>query len=374
MYDMTVFKSPALIKLQDPLIGLLFYKLHFEGKHIFTLELCFRCCRHTYQSDLDDRYYPTIIPSKSITSSIHRLDERPNLRIRNPKGKLFLCSMCKTHCFDTDNSDREGSATNLTTPPIKISFNAPSGPSIMEIEPKAYKKAHKRKHKNKKQKKSKRDSIESALPPKLSVNGYMEHKDGRLEAGPETGNTSNMDPSDSDANGLIMNIPTEQPLPARRRKRKVSNPQSLYPKKPPPEPEAPPPTKTRTKTKAAILRDRKPPATGKQNKTGTQGKAGAKKPKKEPHVAESIVSELVSKCVSTYESSGGKHISVGDVIWGKIIGFPWWPGRVCAITVNENKDGVIMDYIADIDWYCSPTKSNLPCASIHPFLEDYEKR
>ena len=158
------------------------FKIHSSGCYFINyilkasislckLELCFRCCRHTYQSDLDDRYYPTIIPSKSITSSIHRLDERPNLRIRNPKGKLFLCSMCKTHCFDTDNSDREGSATNLTTPPIKISFNAPSGPSIMEIEPKAYKKAHKRKHKNKKQKKSIKDQRSFCSDPFFKVSG-----------------------------------------------------------------------------------------------------------------------------------------------------------------------------------------------------------
>lgn len=267
--------------------------------------------------------------------------------------------MCKTHCFDTDNSDKESGGGNLTTPPIKISFNAPSGPSVMEIEPKAYKKSHKRKHKNKKQKKSRREGSDAEHPLKLSVNGYTVHRHAE--------GASVMDQDNLEANGLVTDIPGEQASPSKRRKRKVSNPQSLYPRKPV-EPPAAPVSKTRTKTKAAILKERKPTSAAKPNK------AAPKKPKKEPEVAVSIVSEIISKCVSTYESSSGKHISVGDVIWGKIIGFPWWPGRVCAITANENKDGVIMDYIADIDWYCSPTKSNLPCSSIHPFLEEYEKR
>lgn len=32
--------------------------------------------------------------------------------------------------------------------------------------------------------------------------------------------------------------------------------------------------------------------------------------------------------VTSCQTSEGRHMAVGDVVWGKIHGFPWWPGKV----------------------------------------------
>ncbi|XP_013193602.1 PWWP domain-containing protein 2A [Amyelois transitella] len=67
------------------------------------------------------------------------------------------------------------------------------------------------------------------------------------------------------------------------------------------------------------------------------------------------------------ESSGGKLIRVapGDIVWGKVTGFPWWPGRVLSVTAASK---------AHVAWYASTTSSLMPCDSLSPFLEDYKIR
>ncbi|XP_053604752.1 PWWP domain-containing protein 2A-like [Plodia interpunctella] len=67
------------------------------------------------------------------------------------------------------------------------------------------------------------------------------------------------------------------------------------------------------------------------------------------------------------ESSGGKVIRVapGDIVWGKVVGFPWWPGRILSVT---------SDCKAHVAWYASTTSSLMPCDSLSPFLEDYKIR
>lgn len=32
--------------------------------------------------------------------------------------------------------------------------------------------------------------------------------------------------------------------------------------------------------------------------------------------------------VSSAHTSDGRLLAVGDIVWGKIHGFPWWPGKV----------------------------------------------
>ncbi|XP_075974987.1 uncharacterized protein LOC142975800 [Anticarsia gemmatalis] len=59
------------------------------------------------------------------------------------------------------------------------------------------------------------------------------------------------------------------------------------------------------------------------------------------------------------------RVSPGDVVWGKVVGFPWWPGRVLSVTPTSR---------AHVSWYASTTSSLMPCDSLSPFLEDYKVR
>lgn len=64
------------------------------------------------------------------------------------------------------------------------------------------------------------------------------------------------------------------------------------------------------------------------------------------------------------EGVGGDllKVSPGDIVWGKIVGFPWWPGRVLSVTSASR---------AHVAWFASTTSSIMPCDSLSPFLEDY---
>ncbi|RVE48882.1 hypothetical protein evm_006452 [Chilo suppressalis] len=70
---------------------------------------------------------------------------------------------------------------------------------------------------------------------------------------------------------------------------------------------------------------------------------------------------------SAPEGTGGRmlRVSPGDVVWGKVVGFPWWPGRVLSVTPTSR---------AHVAWYASTTSSLMPCDSLSPFLEDYKIR
>ncbi|KAJ2950918.1 hypothetical protein O0L34_g5287 [Tuta absoluta] len=70
---------------------------------------------------------------------------------------------------------------------------------------------------------------------------------------------------------------------------------------------------------------------------------------------------------SSSEGIGGKLLRVapGDIVWGKVVGFPWWPGRVLSVTPASR---------AHVSWYASTTSSLMPCDSLSPFLDDYKIR
>ncbi|CAK1555463.1 unnamed protein product [Leptosia nina] len=67
------------------------------------------------------------------------------------------------------------------------------------------------------------------------------------------------------------------------------------------------------------------------------------------------------------EGIGGRlvRVSPGDIVWGKVVGFPWWPGKVLSITATSR---------AHVAWFASTTSSLMPCNSLSPFLEDYKLR
>ncbi|KAK3094853.1 hypothetical protein FSP39_007090 [Pinctada imbricata] len=78
----------------------------------------------------------------------------------------------------------------------------------------------------------------------------------------------------------------------------------------------------------------------------------------------------VTKCIAT----DGRTIHVGDIVWGKIKGFPWWPGRVLSISVSERESGLVIRKLAHVSWFGSSTMSHIQCSDLYPFLEDFKLR
>ncbi|MEQ2175504.1 hypothetical protein GOODEAATRI_018565 [Goodea atripinnis] len=71
----------------------------------------------------------------------------------------------------------------------------------------------------------------------------------------------------------------------------------------------------------------------------------------------------------------GRTVCVGDIVWAKIYGFPWWPARVLGITVARRGDtGLAVRQEARVSWFGSPTTSFLPLAQLSPFLETFQSR
>ena len=83
-----------------------------------------------------------------------------------------------------------------------------------------------------------------------------------------------------------------------------------------------------------------------------------------------IQTNSVSKCVT----SDGRKISIGDIVWGKIQGFPWWPGRVLSIAVSKRDNDIVFRQLAHVSWFGSSTMSNIQCSDLYPFLEDFKLR
>ncbi|XP_070540297.1 PWWP domain-containing protein 2A-like [Ptychodera flava] len=92
--------------------------------------------------------------------------------------------------------------------------------------------------------------------------------------------------------------------------------------------------------------------------------------KPRPSLTVRIHKKNVTKCTTP----DGRTTCVGDVVWGKIQGFPWWPGRVVAITITRNDSGTMFNQEAKIAWFASSTASYMPCIDVHPFLEAFQKR
>uniref|UniRef100_A0A8C5MAJ9 PWWP domain-containing protein 2A n=1 Tax=Leptobrachium leishanense TaxID=445787 RepID=A0A8C5MAJ9_9ANUR len=83
-----------------------------------------------------------------------------------------------------------------------------------------------------------------------------------------------------------------------------------------------------------------------------------------------VFSKNVSKCVTT----DGRTICVGDIVWAKIYGFPWWPARILTITVTRKDNGLLVRQEARISWFGSPTTSFLALSQLSPFLENFQSR
>uniref|UniRef100_A0A8W4FEP0 PWWP domain-containing protein n=1 Tax=Sus scrofa TaxID=9823 RepID=A0A8W4FEP0_PIG len=68
-----------------------------------------------------------------------------------------------------------------------------------------------------------------------------------------------------------------------------------------------------------------------------------------------VFSKNISKCITP----DGRTICIGDIVWTKIYGFPWWPASILTITVSH------------ISWFGSPT-SFLALSKFSPFLENFQ--
>lgn len=68
-------------------------------------------------------------------------------------------------------------------------------------------------------------------------------------------------------------------------------------------------------------------------------------------------------------------VSVGDIVWGKVHGHPWWPGRVLAISEIRNEESNNpWDRDAHVSWFGSNTSSIMRVHGLQLFLPNFAKR
>ncbi|XP_033633447.1 PWWP domain-containing protein 2A-like [Asterias rubens] len=70
----------------------------------------------------------------------------------------------------------------------------------------------------------------------------------------------------------------------------------------------------------------------------------------------------------------GREMCIGDIVWGKITGFPWWPGRIVEIVVSRRENGTLLSQLAQITWFASTTISHMPLTDLYPFLRFFAER
>ncbi|XP_060096633.1 PWWP domain-containing protein 2A [Heteronotia binoei] len=96
--------------------------------------------------------------------------------------------------------------------------------------------------------------------------------------------------------------------------------------------------------------------------------------KEEKKLSNSLKMKVFSKNVSKCVTPDGRTICVGDIVWAKIYGFPWWPARILTITVSRKDNGLLIRQEARISWFGSPTTSFLALSQLSPFLENFQSR
>ncbi|XP_063289627.1 PWWP domain-containing protein 2B [Pelobates fuscus] len=83
---------------------------------------------------------------------------------------------------------------------------------------------------------------------------------------------------------------------------------------------------------------------------------------------------LHTKSVPNCITVEGKTISVGDIVWGKVHGFPWWPARILSINLNQKEDGEPAWHEATVSWFGSPSTSCLLISKLSSFSEFFKLR
>ncbi|XP_075066273.1 PWWP domain-containing protein 2A [Mixophyes fleayi] len=96
--------------------------------------------------------------------------------------------------------------------------------------------------------------------------------------------------------------------------------------------------------------------------------------KEEKKLSNPLKIKVFSKNVSKCMTPDGRTICVGDIVWAKIYGFPWWPARILTITISRKDNGLLVRQEARISWFGSPTTSFLALSQLSPFLENFQSR
>nr|XP_055101062.1 PWWP domain-containing protein 2B isoform X1 [Symphalangus syndactylus] len=89
-----------------------------------------------------------------------------------------------------------------------------------------------------------------------------------------------------------------------------------------------------------------------------------------PPLTVRLHTQSVSECIT----EDGRTVAVGDIVWGKIHGFPWWPARVLDISLGQKEDGEPSWREAKVSWFGSPTTSFLSISKLSPFSEFFKLR
>ena len=86
-----------------------------------------------------------------------------------------------------------------------------------------------------------------------------------------------------------------------------------------------------------------------------------------------IQTQNLSSCMT----EDRREIRVGDVQWGKVQGFPWWPCRVMSIKLthrDHREQELIVTQVCHVSWFGSTTVSDLHPSELRPFREEFPKR
>lgn len=86
-----------------------------------------------------------------------------------------------------------------------------------------------------------------------------------------------------------------------------------------------------------------------------------------------IQTQTLNSCVT----EDRREIRVGDVQWGKVQGFPWWPCRVMSIKLthrDHREQELIVTQVCHVSWFGSTTVSDLHPSELRPFREEFPKR
>lgn len=89
-----------------------------------------------------------------------------------------------------------------------------------------------------------------------------------------------------------------------------------------------------------------------------------------PPLTVRLHTQSVSRCIT----EDGRTVAVGDIVWGKLHGFPWWPARVLDISLGQKEDGEPSWQEAKVSWFGSPTTSFLSTSKLSPFSEFFKLR
>ncbi|CAG9773089.1 unnamed protein product [Ceutorhynchus assimilis] len=85
--------------------------------------------------------------------------------------------------------------------------------------------------------------------------------------------------------------------------------------------------------------------------------------------APNLMLRINVQTLSSSLGADGVRLLVGDVVWGKIQGFPWWPGKILTITSGGSQGPQ-----AHVAWYGSATSSLMQCDQLSHFLDNFKIR